>query len=144
MRASPYAWPNTGDRVAILKRLCTAICFGLTRVAEGGSCDEGPIDLQGLLQELVPRSPKAAPKKMPTPFVAKNNDILKIRRVFSALVPTAFGGGRTLRSDLCAFLAGLLERSNTTRAVGDPGRQQPHHGQRPLRPEKGSIASICP
>jgi len=53
--------------------------------------------------------PKKPPKKMPTPFVAKNYDILKKRRVFSVLVPTEFGGGGARHSDMCVFLAGLLE-----------------------------------
>lgn len=60
---------------------------------------------KALLQELVPRSSNRREEDAD----AIPCQELKIRRVFSIHVPTEFGGGGSRHSDMCAFLAGLLD-----------------------------------
>jgi alkylation response protein AidB-like acyl-CoA dehydrogenase len=91
------------------------MCFGSREWPREILVKSDPINLETLVQELGPRfAEKAAAQEDADAFVAENYDILRERRVFSALVPTELGGGGARHSDMCAFLAGLAHYCAST------------------------------
>lgn len=66
------------------------------------------IDLTALLADLGPSLAERAPELDETDgFVGENYDLLRERRVFSALVPEELGGGGAKHGEMCAFLRAL-------------------------------------
>jgi alkylation response protein AidB-like acyl-CoA dehydrogenase len=73
------------------------------------------LDLQQVAAELGPVFAEAAAERDENDrFVAENYELLKQRRVFSALVPTEFGGGNVKYADMCAFLRALAHHCAST------------------------------
>jgi alkylation response protein AidB-like acyl-CoA dehydrogenase len=73
------------------------------------------IDLKSLVQELGPRIAEgAAERDEAGSFVSENYAILKEHKVFSALVPSEFGGGGARHSEMCAFVRGLAHYCPST------------------------------
>ena len=68
----------------------------------------GKIDLKAVLNELGPRFAEgAAAADAGDTFVADNYAAMKQARLFSALVPSEYGGGGASHSEMCAFLRAL-------------------------------------
>jgi len=66
------------------------------------------IDLNGLLRELGPKFAATAEHLDATDtFVGDNYDTLREHKVFSALVPEAYGGGGASHGEICEFLRQL-------------------------------------
>lgn len=66
------------------------------------------IDLQALVTDLGPRFAASADERDATDeFVTGNYELLKERKVFSAMVPTELGGGGATHSEMCAFIRAL-------------------------------------
>ena len=73
------------------------------------------IDLQAIARELGPTfADNAAAYDQSATFVADHYDALKQRKVFSAMVPTEFGGGGVSHSAMCAFLRDLASYCGST------------------------------
>jgi alkylation response protein AidB-like acyl-CoA dehydrogenase len=73
------------------------------------------IDLQSFLREFGPRFAEAAALRDETDtFVTDNYDLLKERKIFSALVPTELGGGGATHSEVRAFLKTLAHYCAST------------------------------
>jgi alkylation response protein AidB-like acyl-CoA dehydrogenase len=73
------------------------------------------IDLGSFLTEFGPRFAEAAALRDENDaFVADNYDLLKERKIFSALVPTELGGGGAEHSEICAFLKSLARHCAST------------------------------
>jgi acyl-CoA dehydrogenase len=73
------------------------------------------IDLHSFVTEFGPRFAEAAAVRDETDtFVAENYDLLKKRKIFSALVPTELGGGGATHSEVCAFLKTLAHYCSST------------------------------
>jgi alkylation response protein AidB-like acyl-CoA dehydrogenase len=73
------------------------------------------IDLRSFVTEFGPRFAEAADLRDETDaFVAENYDLLKKRKIFSALVPTGLGGGGATHSEICAFLKALAHHCAST------------------------------
>jgi alkylation response protein AidB-like acyl-CoA dehydrogenase len=73
------------------------------------------IDLRSFVTEFGPRFAETAALRDETDaFVADNYDLLKERKIFSALVPTELGGGGTTHSEVCAFLKALAHHCAST------------------------------
>jgi len=63
------------------------------------------IDLRALAAELAPQFAEgASARDADAEFVARHYDIMKQKKVFSAMIPTALGGGGASHSEVCAFL----------------------------------------
>jgi alkylation response protein AidB-like acyl-CoA dehydrogenase len=66
------------------------------------------IDLISLIHDLGPQfADIAAAGDASESFVAENYEALKQHKVFSALVPSEFGGGDATHSEICAFVRAL-------------------------------------
>ena len=66
------------------------------------------IDLKTLVHEIGPGFAEGAAQRDETDtFVSGNYDVLKARKVFSAMVPAALGGGGASHSEMCAFIRAL-------------------------------------
>ena len=73
------------------------------------------IDLRSFVTEFGPRFAEAAALCDETDTsVAENYDLLKKRKIFSALVPTELGGGGARHGDVCAFLKSLAHHCAST------------------------------
>ena len=73
------------------------------------------IDLNSILDELGPGiAERAAAGDADDRFVSESYAALKVRRVFSALVPEAYGGGGVRHSAMCEFLRALAQRCPST------------------------------
>src|SRR6185437_573103 len=73
------------------------------------------IELQALSEELGPRfQAGAAERDSSDVFVAEHYDLLKERKVFSALIPAEIGGGGASHSAMCAFLRQLAHYCPST------------------------------
>ena len=73
------------------------------------------IDLNSILDELGPGiAERAADRDADDRFVSESYAALKTRRVFSALVPEAYGGGGARHSEMCEFLRALAQRCPST------------------------------
>ena len=73
------------------------------------------IELQALSEELGPRfQAGAAERDSGDVFVAEHYDLLKERKVFSALIPAEIGGGGASHSAMCAFLRQLAHYCPST------------------------------
>src|SRR5581483_10248362 len=67
-----------------------------------------PIDMQAVLQELGPRFASGAPERdAADEFVASHYELLKARKLFSALIPVEIGGAGVSHSAMCGFLRAL-------------------------------------
>jgi alkylation response protein AidB-like acyl-CoA dehydrogenase len=67
-----------------------------------------PIDLTAVLNDVVPTiSQNAAWLDATDGYIGENFDLLKEHNVFSALVPTAYGGGGVTHSEMCGFIRGV-------------------------------------
>lgn len=73
------------------------------------------IDLRSLLAEIGPRfAERAAAHDDSDSFVADNYEVLRERKLFSALVPPELGGGGVRYSEMCGFLRGLAHHCGST------------------------------
>lgn len=73
------------------------------------------IDLDAILKELGPGfAAGVADRDRAAEFVAGHYDLLRERKVFSALVPTELGGGGASHREMCAFLRGLAHYCSST------------------------------
>ena len=73
------------------------------------------LDLISLAHELGPKFADGAEERDEADaFVSANYDILKSRKVFSALVPRELGGGGATHSQMCAFLRVLAGYCGST------------------------------
>lgn len=73
------------------------------------------IDLDAILKELGPGfAAGVADHDRAAEFVAGHYDLLRERKVFSALVPTELGGGGASHREMCAFLRGLAHYCSST------------------------------
>lgn len=67
-----------------------------------------PIDLSRILDETRPGiAEEAAWLDATDGFIAKNYDAFRSHRVFSALVPEAYGGGGATHAEMCEFIRGV-------------------------------------
>ncbi len=74
-----------------------------------------PIDLISLAQELGPKFAQGAQERDDTDaFATANYEVLKQRKLFSALVPLELGGGGATHSQMCAFLRTLAGSCGST------------------------------
>ena len=73
------------------------------------------IDLNSILDELAPRFAADAEWQDATDsFVGSNYDALRERKVFSALVPQAYGGGGATHAEMCEFVRRLARSCPST------------------------------
>src|SRR3546814_1383391 len=73
------------------------------------------IDLRALLAEIGPRfAERAAAHDDSDSFVADNYEVLRERKLFSALVPQELGGAGARHSEMCGFLRGLAHHCAST------------------------------
>jgi alkylation response protein AidB-like acyl-CoA dehydrogenase len=74
------------------------------------------IDLKAILEEIGPDcAAQSAAAEAEDRFVAENYDMLRARRVFSALVPQEYcGGGGARHGEMCEFLRGLAYQCPST------------------------------
>lgn len=73
------------------------------------------IDLRTLLAEIGPRfAERAAAHDDSDSFVADNYEVLRERKLFSALVPQELGGAGARHSEMCGFLRGLAHHCAST------------------------------
>lgn len=73
------------------------------------------IDLKALVHAIGPDfASRAAETDAGDAFVAQNYDVLKAKKVFSALVPEALGGGGATHSEMCAFIRALAPNCSST------------------------------
>jgi alkylation response protein AidB-like acyl-CoA dehydrogenase len=73
------------------------------------------IDLKAILEEIGPDcAARSAAAEAEDRFVAENSDMLRARRVFSALVPQEYGGGGARHGEMCEFLRGLAHQCPST------------------------------
>jgi alkylation response protein AidB-like acyl-CoA dehydrogenase len=76
---------------------------------------ETKLDLVKILAEVGPQIGKDAAERDETDgFIGPNYDILKKHKVFSALVPRAYGGGGVSHGDMCEFVRGLAHYCPST------------------------------
>ncbi|MGH6972808.1 MAG: acyl-CoA dehydrogenase family protein, partial [Caulobacteraceae bacterium] len=76
---------------------------------------KGRFDLTGLVDEIGPAVAQGAAERDATDaFVAEGYDLLKRRKLFSALVPLELGGGGASFAGMCAFLRGLARHCPST------------------------------
>ena len=69
---------------------------------------EKTINLASLVHEIGPGFAEGvAERDESDTFVSENYDVLKERKLFSALVPAALGGGGAMHSEMCAFVRAL-------------------------------------
>jgi alkylation response protein AidB-like acyl-CoA dehydrogenase len=88
--------PNQGDRAMTTRKTKT-------------------IDLLNIVHEIGPLfAEKAAAQDENDAFVHGNYDVLKGRRVFSAMVPIELGGGGASHSEMAAFIRALAHYSSST------------------------------
>jgi alkylation response protein AidB-like acyl-CoA dehydrogenase len=73
------------------------------------------LDLEALAHEVGPRFAEAADARdRDEIFVADNYDLLKARKVFSAMAPSELGGGGVPHNQMCAFLRALARYCGST------------------------------
>ncbi|MEZ5666914.1 MAG: HlyU family transcriptional regulator [Alphaproteobacteria bacterium] len=73
------------------------------------------IDLDAILRDIGPRcAAQAAAGDAAAAFVAEAYDALRAHKVFSALVPAAYGGGGATHGAMCGFLRGLARNCPST------------------------------
>lgn len=73
------------------------------------------IDLQAIASELFPKfAERTEAHDAADRFCAENYDELKARRVFSALVPAAYGGGGASHAQMCDFLRTMAHHCPST------------------------------
>jgi alkylation response protein AidB-like acyl-CoA dehydrogenase len=73
------------------------------------------IDLRAVLAEIGPRfAERAAAHDESDSFVADNYEVLRQRKLFSALIPPELGGGGARYSEMCAFLRGLAQHCGSS------------------------------
>lgn len=73
------------------------------------------IDLPAILDELGPKFAQCAEWLDATDgFVAENYKLLRARKVFSAQVPAAYGGGGASHAEMCEFMRGVARHCPST------------------------------
>ena len=76
---------------------------------------ETTINLPAILEELGPKFAECADWLDATDgFVAENYKLLRERKVFSAQVPTAYGGGGATHAEMCDFIHGVARYCPST------------------------------
>ena len=76
---------------------------------------ETKLNLEKILAEVGPKIGEQAAERDETDgFIGPNYDILKPHKIFSALVPRAYGGGGVSHSDMCEFIRGLAHHCPST------------------------------
>ena len=79
---------------------------------------ETKLNLEKILAEVGPKIGEQAAERDETDgFIGPNYDILKPHKIFSALVPRAYGGGGVSHSDMCEFIRGLAHHCPSTALV---------------------------
>jgi|GEM_PF-6267539 len=73
------------------------------------------IDLTAILEDLGPQfGEQTAALDDADGFIGDNYEALRQRKVFSALVPEAYGGGGVRHAEMCEFLRGLAHYCPST------------------------------
>lgn len=79
-----------------------------TRTTTAAGTTAANIDLPAILDEIGPQIAEGAAWLDATDgFVTRNYITLREHRVFSALIPTEYGGGGATHSQMCAFVRGI-------------------------------------